>query len=117
MEALQDPPKTADDFVVVLVTAPSQDVAAELAKALVTEKLVACVSIVPGVRSIYAWKGAVCDEQESLCVLKTRRSLFAMVRARVLALHPYEVPEVVALPLVEGSQTYLDWLARETRQI
>jgi periplasmic divalent cation tolerance protein len=103
------------DFVVVLVTVPTDEVATQIAKTLVGEKLVACVSILPAVRSIYAWEGKVCDEGELLCVLKTRRELFTAVRDGVLALHPYQVPEIVALPLVEGSPAYLTWLAAETR--
>ncbi len=98
----------------MLITAPNQDVAAALAQALVAEKLVACVSILPGVRSIYAWQGKICDNSELLCVLKTRRALFASVRDRVIALHPYEVPEIIALPLVEGNPPYLNWLQKET---
>jgi periplasmic divalent cation tolerance protein len=104
------------DFVVVFVTAPSAEVAANLAKALVAEKIVACVNIVPGLRSIYAWEGKVCDESEVLCVLKTRRSLFWAIRERITALHPYQVPEIIAVPLVEGSTPYLAWLRSETRE-
>jgi periplasmic divalent cation tolerance protein len=104
------------DFVVVFVTAPSAEVAANLATALVTEKLAACVNILPGLRSIYVWEGKVCDEQEALCVLKTRGALFAAVRDRVVALHPYQVPEIIALPLVDGSAPYLAWLRDETRE-
>ena len=81
-----------------------------------TEKLVACVNVMPGLRSIYAWEGKVCDEQEVLCVLKTRRALFAAVRDRVVALHPYQIPEIIALPLVDGSAPYLAWLRDETRE-
>jgi len=103
------------DFVVVFVTTPSAEVAATLAKTLVTEKLVACVNILPGLRSIYAWQDKVCDEEEVLCVLKTRRTLFAAVREHVSALHPYQVPEIIALPLVDGSAPYLAWLRDETR--
>ena len=111
------PPDTAQpgDFLVVFVTVPDADLAANLAKALVAEKLVACVSILPGLRSVYAWEGKVCDEEEILCVLKTRRALFAAVRERVTALHPYQVPEIIALPLVEGNAPYLAWLRDETR--
>lgn len=111
------PPDTAKpgEFVVVLVTAPSAETAANLATVLVTEKLVACVNIVPGLRSIYAWEGKVCDEQEVLCLLKTRRALFVAVRERVTELHPYQVPEIIALPLVDGSVPYLTWLRDETR--
>jgi periplasmic divalent cation tolerance protein len=103
------------DFVLIFVTLPDADLAANLAKTLVTEKLVACVNILPGVRSFYAWEGKVCDENEILCVLKTRRVLFGAVRERVTALHPYQVPEIIALPLVEGNAPYLDWLRDETR--
>ena len=109
-------PAQPDDFVVVFVTAPSAEVAAALAKTLVTEKLVACVNVLPGLRSVYAWEGKVCDEEEVLCVLKTRRALFAAVRERVTALHPYQVPEIIALPLVDGSAPYLAWLRDETRE-
>jgi periplasmic divalent cation tolerance protein len=106
---------SAQDFVVVLVTVPTHEVAASLAKTLVEEKLVACVNILPGVRSIYSWKGTVCDDAELLCVLKTRRALFSTVRERVIALHPYELPEVIALPLTLGHEPYLNWLQNETR--
>ena len=103
------------DFVVVFVTTPSAEVAANLARALVTEKLAACVNILPGLRSIYTWEGKMCDQEELLCVLKTRRELFPALRDRVTALHPYQVPEIIALPLVDGSATYLAWLRDETR--
>jgi periplasmic divalent cation tolerance protein len=106
----------AEDFVVAFVTVPNQDVAVTLAKALVQEKLVACVNILPGVRSIYAWQGQVCDEAELLCILKTRRTLFPAVRDRVVALHPYEIPEIVALPLTLGHAPYLAWLLKETEK-
>jgi len=104
-----------DAFVAVLVTVPSEEVATKLANVLVGEKLVACVNILPGVRSIYAWQGKICDDAELLCVLKTRAGLFGAVRDRVVALHPYEVPEVIALPLVAGHRPYLDWLQKETQ--
>ncbi len=104
----------ADDLVVVFVTVPNQDMAATLAKALVQEKLVACVNILPGVRSIYAWQGKLCDDAELLCVLKTRLALFPALRKRVVAMHPYEVPEVIAVPLKAGHGPYLAWLRDET---
>jgi len=105
------------DVVIVMVTVPNQDVAATLAKTLVEKKLVACVNILPGVRSIYAWQGKMCDDNELLCLLKTRRALFPAVRDLVTALHPYEVPEIIALPLVEGNAPYLGWLRKETRDL
>ena len=103
-----------EDFIAVLVTVPNEEVATTLARALVGEKLVACVNILPSVRSIYAWQGEMCDESELLCVLKTRRALFPAVEDRVLDLHPYQVPEIIALPLVLGHSPYLGWLFDET---
>jgi periplasmic divalent cation tolerance protein len=91
------------DALVVLVTAPSAEKAAELARTLVEERLAACGNVVPGLRSIYRWEGQVQDEPEALLVLKTTRSRFEALRERVLALHPYEVPEVIALPVEVGS--------------
>ena len=103
-----------DAFVVVLVTAPTAEVATTIAHAVVGEKLAACVNIVPGLRSIYAWQGKLCDDTEVLCIVKTRRALFSALRDRVTALHPYEVPEIIALPISDGSAPYLAWLQHET---
>jgi periplasmic divalent cation tolerance protein len=99
--------------VVALVTAPA-DRAPELARRIVEEKLAACVNILPGVRSIYVWKGEVCDDSEALLVIKTRAALFEALRARVVALHPYEVPEVIELPILDGHAPYLKWLDEST---
>jgi periplasmic divalent cation tolerance protein len=105
-------PKSA---IVVLVTAPTAERAAELARTLVEERLAACGNVVPGLRSIYRWEGKVVDEPEALLVLKTTRGRFEALSDRVLALHPYQVPEVIALPVEAGSAAYLDWIAAETR--
>jgi periplasmic divalent cation tolerance protein len=102
------------DVVVVLVTAPGPEKAAEIARALVEERLAACGNVVPGLRSIYRWEGKVHDDAEALLVLKTTRARFEALRDRVLALHPYEVPEVIALPVEAGSARYLAWVAGET---
>jgi len=105
----------AQGALVVLVTAPTPERAAELARALVEERLAACGNVVPGVRSIYRWEGKVEDEPEALLVLKTTRDRFEALRDRVLALHPYQAPEVLALPVEAGSARYLAWLVAETR--
>jgi periplasmic divalent cation tolerance protein len=102
------------DALVVLVTTPSAEKAAELGRALVSERLAACASVVPGIRSIYWWEGKVQDEPEALMVLETTCARFEALRDRVLALHPYQVPKVVALPIEAGSEEYLEWIARET---
>lgn len=98
------------DAIVVLVTAPSAEKAAEIARALVEERLAACGNVVPGLRSIYRWEGKIFDEQEVLLILKTRAALFGALRARVVAMHPYEVPEVLRLDVADGHAPYLDWI-------
>jgi periplasmic divalent cation tolerance protein len=100
---------------VVLVTAPSPEKAAELAHALVGEKLAACVNIVPGLRSIYRWEGAVEDAAEVLMVVKTTVDRFDALHQKVLALHPYQVPEVIRLDVAQGHLPYLDWVRDSTR--
>ncbi len=99
---------------VVLVTAPDEACAERLARALVDEKLAACVSIVPGVRSFYRWEGAVQDDAELLLIAKTRAERGPALAARVKELHPYDLPEVLELPAVGGSDAYLDWVRLES---
>ena len=100
-------------YITVFVTC-SPEKAPDLAGELVKSRLAACVNIIPGVRSIYAWKGEVCDDAEVLLVIKSRADAFEALRARVVDLHPYDVPEVIALPIVAGHQPYLDWLEDST---
>jgi periplasmic divalent cation tolerance protein len=102
------------DYIVVMVTAPAEE-APELAKTLVEERLVACVNIVPGLRSLYWWEGKVEDEPEVLCIMKTRSNLFEPLRDRVRELHSYEVEEIIALPILAGNPPYLDWIKKNTR--
>jgi periplasmic divalent cation tolerance protein len=95
---------------VVLVTAPDLAVGARLGRSLVEEGLAACANLVPGVRSIYRWQGEIHDDPEVLLIVKTRASLVEALAARVRALHPYELPEVLALPVAGGSAAYLAWV-------
>jgi periplasmic divalent cation tolerance protein len=96
----------------VLSTCQSADEAARIARALVEKKLAACVNVMPAVRSVYRWKGAVEDQEETLLVIKSSRGLFDQLRAELEKLHSYEVPEIIAVPIVEGSEGYLEWLER-----
>jgi periplasmic divalent cation tolerance protein len=96
------------------VTMPDTARATVLARALVEEGLAACVNIVPGVRSIYRWQGKLQEDEEVLCLIKTRPAVFDRARARILALHPYEVPEILAFAVDDGSPTYLAWLQEST---
>jgi periplasmic divalent cation tolerance protein len=102
------------DALEVHVTAPDAEQAAAMARALVEEGLCACVNIVPGVRSIYRWQGKTLDEGEVLCLCKTRPALFDRLRQRIAELHPYEVPEILAFAVDDGSPTYLAWLRDST---
>ena len=102
------------DYMVVYVTAPEKEAAA-LARTLVEERLAACVNLVPGIRSFYWWQGKIEDDPEVLCIIKTQNHLFEALRARVNALHSYEVVEIIALPIIAGNQLYLDWIKENTR--
>uniref|UniRef100_A0A7C6E343 Divalent-cation tolerance protein CutA n=1 Tax=Thermus tengchongensis TaxID=1214928 RepID=A0A7C6E343_9DEIN len=95
---------------VVLITAPSEEVGRTLARALVEERLAACVNLVPGLTSVYRWQGEVVEDREVLLIVKTTTFAFPRLRERVLSLPPYTVPEIVALPIAEGHGPYLDWL-------
>jgi periplasmic divalent cation tolerance protein len=101
------------DKIVVLSTCGSAEEAAKIARALVEKKLAACVNVTPAVRSFYRWKDVIEDEQESLLVIKSSRALFNDLRVEIEKLHSYEVPEVIAVPIVDGSEGYLEWLDRE----
>ena len=98
----------------VLTTLPNSDAAVELAKAVVEERLAACANLMPAVRSIYRWQGKVHDENEVIVLIKTRQEHFERLKARILELHPYEVPEVLAIPVEQGYAAYLEWIALET---
>jgi len=102
------------DALVALSTVASLEDAERIARALVERRLAACVNVVPGLTSIYAWKGAVETERELLLVIKTRRQRFEELRAALVELHPYEVPELIALPVEAGHAPYLDWLQAST---
>jgi len=96
------------------VTMPDVERATALARTLVDEALAACVNVVPGVRSIYRWEDKIQEDDEVLCLIKTRPAIFDRVRERILELHPYEVPEILAFAVDEGSPAYLDWLRDAT---
>ena len=103
-----------EKFVVVLVTAGSAEEAGRIGRTLVEERLVACANVVGPIRSIYRWQGAIEDASEHLLLLKGRAADTAAIETRVRALHGYEVPEVLALEVHDGSAPYLAWLADAT---
>jgi periplasmic divalent cation tolerance protein len=102
------------DYILVLMTASSEKEGEEIAQALVKEKLAACVNVLPAIKSVYRWKGEIASEQEVLLLAKTKDRLFDRLKKRVLELHSYEVPEIIALPVLAGLEVYLGWLGKET---
>jgi periplasmic divalent cation tolerance protein len=101
--------------IVVLVTCPSQAVAKTIARTLVDERLAACVNLLPRITSVYRWEGKLTVGTEVLLVIKSRRARFPALARRVAALHPYSVPEIIAVPIQAGSRPYLAWLSEATR--
>jgi periplasmic divalent cation tolerance protein len=102
------------EILAVLCTCPDEAAAARLAEGLVGQRLAACVNILPGIRSIYRWQGETQNDVEVLMIAKTTRSAYARLEAWLLDHHPYDVPEILALPVPRGSATYLGWVAEET---
>ncbi|KRE96557.1 cation tolerance protein [Frateuria sp. Soil773] len=99
-----------DDVLLCFCTCPDAASAGRLAEALVGEALAACVNRLPGVRSTYRWQGDVVTDSEELLLIKTTAARFEALRTRLLALHPYELPELVAVPVERGHAAYLDWV-------
>ncbi|MCW5981165.1 MAG: divalent-cation tolerance protein CutA [Bryobacteraceae bacterium] len=101
------------DKIVVLSTCDSEEEARRIARSLVEKRLAACVNIAPQVRSIYRWQGAIEESAEYLLVIKSRRDLFERLRAALEAMHSYDVPEAIAVAVVDGLPSYLEWMDRE----
>jgi len=104
-----------EQAIVVLVTAPDMVTAREIGRILVEKKLAACANILSPVNSIFSWEGKLNDEQEVLLIIKSRLGIFQEgLLPAILELHPYQVPEVLALPVLAGNPAYLDWMAEST---
>lgn len=102
------------DCIIVLCTCPDEASATRIADALVREHLAACVNRISGIASTYRWKGKVHDDGEVLLLIKSVRARFDALRERIVALHPYELPEVIAVDIAAGHTPYLDWIAAQT---
>lgn len=103
------------DEIVVLVSTADKVAAEKIARHLVEEGLAACANILPQVTSIFSWKGETCREEETLMMLKSRKALFDQVVETIKKYHSYSVPEIIALPIVAGSEDYLNWLRENTK--
>ena len=104
------------EFILALTTVPDEAKGQEIARHLVEQKLAACVTVGPASQSIYRWQGKVCQDREFVLLIKTRSELLGRVEAALRSIHPYQVPEFIALPIEGGSTAYLEWLAAETKK-
>lgn len=102
------------DALLVLCSCPDGQTAAELAHELVARKWSACVQIVPSITSVYTWQGKVCQENEALLVIKTASKTISALTKWLVTAHPYDEPEVIAMPITAGSPTYIDWLLQNS---
>ncbi len=100
----------ATKYITVFCTVPDETTATTIARKLVEAQLAACCNIVPGLRSIYTWKGEIQDDRELLLIIKSKASVFPRLEAKIKSLHPYEVPEILAIPVDSGNDAYLTWL-------
>ena len=103
------------DIIVIYCTVPNKKLAKTITKVLMKHKLAACVSMIDNVRSTFSWDGEICEEKEVLLIIKTRRANYGKVKLVIEDLHTYNVPEIIALPIVDCSKEYLQWLAHETQ--
>ncbi|MEN6602733.1 MAG: divalent-cation tolerance protein CutA [Bryobacteraceae bacterium] len=101
------------DKIVVFSTCANAEEAARIARHLVENHLAACVNIVPEIHSVYRWKGAVEEATECMLIIKSKRDLAERLSAEIAGMHSYQVPEVIALPIIDGASSYLNWLDHE----
>ena len=116
MELQEDSRSWPANAIIVLVTTASEEEAATIGRSVVKQGLAACANILPLKKSIFHWEGQIAEEQECLIILKSRAALFEELSIAVKQLHSYKVPEIVAMPVVNGSQDYLDWIIENTRK-
>lgn len=102
--------QNSSPYLLIYITCGSKENATQIATALVEEQLAACVNILPGIESVYRWKGKVESAPEYLLMIKTRREMFGTLRERVCKMHHYELPEIIAVPIVAGLEPYLNWI-------
>ena len=105
------------DKIIILTTCDSEEQAKSIAHGLVEKRLAACVNIAPGVQSVYRWKGAIEEAKEFLLIIKSRRDLLDRLRSALQNMHSYDVPEIIAFAIVDGSEQYLDWMDRELPEL
>ena len=104
------------EFIVIYCTVPNKKEGRDIAKVLVEDGLAACVNIIDKIDSVFSWDGEVCEEHEAMLMIKTRKIFFEQIRVIIRRMHSYNIPEIIAIPVVEADETYLKWIAHETRE-
>ena len=103
-----------NDVILVLITVPDSETADRIATVLIDKRLAACVSIIPGLKSVYRWKDEICRDDEFLLTVKSVSSKFELLKREILANHPYDLPEIISIKIQDGLEGYLEWVASET---
>lgn len=103
------------EFIIVMITVSSLEDAKKIARRLIEEKVAACVNIIPSILSIYRWNGSITEDNEILLIIKTLRSSYTKLEELVLAIHPYQVPEIIATPIENGAERYMSWVRSQLR--
>jgi periplasmic divalent cation tolerance protein len=101
--------------IIVYVTSSKEEEAFQIGRAVVEDGLAACVNIIPQISSIYRWKGEICEDHELLLIIKTRREMYKPLELRIKELHSYEVPEIIAVGVSDGSESYIKWIRESTK--
>jgi periplasmic divalent cation tolerance protein len=104
-------------YIVVIMTTPNKEEAAKIVRSLVRERLIACANIVGPVSSVFWWQGKIDEENEFLILMKSHKNPFERISERIMEIHSYDVPEIIALPIIEGSPPYLDWLKTSLQSV
>ena len=106
--------KSMEDYILVLNTCNSDEIASKIAETLVSKKLAACVNIVNSIESVYQWQGKIERDKELLLIIKTRKPLFSQLKQEIQEMHDYELPEIIAVPIEAGEKNYLNWIKSAT---
>lgn len=104
-----------NEYILVMTTVPDMEVGQILAEKIIEDRLAACVTQFAPVQSLYWWEGKISQDQEYVLFIKTKASLFPRLESKIIQIHPYKVPEIIALPILTGHKSYFDWLDKETQ--
>lgn len=104
------------DYIIVFCTVPNEAAAQKIARQLVEEKLAACCNIIPGLHSIYTWENKIQEDTEHLLIIKSRQKVFSRLEDRLKEMHPYSIPEIIALPIIKGNKEYLKWIGENVEE-